>query len=216
MTSVHRSGTLRHPGRDTGEARNPVENNSTAPTPHLRSKARKLGFTIRQQRGSRAAGSPLFSVIDRETGQVIDTDILPVDLRARLWSIVRDRRRARENPGVVFELPEELCPSCGSQRLSFFRFCRTCGLDFEATIKPPPVRAPEVSWLPERGASDASPSSPLPRPLTSVRESRFSRLAGRIYDIGSAFRFASPFEIAGWAILGLLIGLVITIVATRS
>jgi hypothetical protein len=161
-------------------------------------------------------------VIDRETGQVIDTDIQPVNLRARLWSIARDRRRARENPDVVFELPEELCPSCGSQRLSFFRYCRTCGLDFEATVKPAPVRAPAVSWppevsrLPARGASNASPSLPPPRSLKSVRESRISRLAGRVYDIGAAFRFASPFEIAGWAILGLLIGLVITIVATRS
>jgi len=36
----------------------------------------------------------------------------------------------------------EFCPRCGTARAGAFRFCRSCGFDFEHDV-PPPAAAPE-------------------------------------------------------------------------
>jgi hypothetical protein len=103
----------------------------------IRSRARKQGLAIRTRRASRASGVRAFSVIDRETGQLICSDLRDLDeLKNRLWWIIRERRLKSGHPNEINEVPRELCPKCGTPRVGSFRFCRSCGLDFDATDDP--------------------------------------------------------------------------------
>ena len=102
---------------------------------HLRSQARKLGLKIQTRR---ATGSePVrYRVVDPATNAPIGADLLGLDdVQTRLWWIVREREReGAGEPPVVEET--ERCPVCGTPRMGFFRLCMTCGLDYEAQVKP--------------------------------------------------------------------------------
>lgn len=190
-----------------------VEDDSVGQLSHLRSQARKLGLAIRAQRTSRGNGLRLYSIVDRETGQAMYADVQLADLQTRLTWIVRDRRRALEHPGLEEVPPEERCPSCGTPRVSFFRFCKSCGLDYEATLKPAPAFRLEPP-----------PNDPTPEPITwsepelapiqrqaPPRVSVAARIAGWVFEVADGYRFGSLRLLAGGAILGLLIGTIIAL-----
>ena len=111
----------------------------------LRSQARKLGLTVRAQRATRGSDARAYSLIDLETGQPVSTDLQdPVDIRARLWWIVRERTqggRPTTNGAAGHRSATEHCRLCGTVRSDYFRFCRSCGLDLEADRDPTPLTA---------------------------------------------------------------------------
>jgi hypothetical protein len=124
---------------------------STRQMKRIRSRARIAGLTIRTRRVSRASSERAYSVIDGATGQKLGTDIPDLDeLTNQLWWIIRQRRRDSEQGGRTAEAPKESCPACEAVRVGNFRFCRSCGFDFEpasarpATVLPAPSRSIEV------------------------------------------------------------------------
>ena len=159
----------------------------------LRLAARRLGLAIRTERPSYASGSRAYRVIDRATGQAIRADVQDLSgVQTLLWWMVRSRRRALSSPFVVNELPEELCPGCGTCRVGFFRWCLSCRLDYDASPEPAPARAPRVS----------------------AREPMTARLAGLAADVRHGYRFAPVRPLAGAAILALLTATIVTLVLT--
>lgn len=75
-------------------------------------------------------------------------------------------------------MARESCPNCGTKRTGAFRFCRSCGFDFEASAaaSPPPVAAPP-SPVPSQPTStptattsvgDAAAGTQGPDPTTST------------------------------------------------
>ena len=136
-----------------------VDDDSTQPLNHLRSRARKLGLAIRKQRASRTSSEPLYRLLDRESGVVVRGDLPLVDVSTELLWIVRQRRRAVEQPGS--ELRAEYCPLCATRRIGYFRYCRTCGRDYEAGPwpEPPPDTRSDVLWLHDATAPGRSSQS---------------------------------------------------------
>ena len=190
-----------------------MEDDSVGQMSHLRSQARKLGLAIRVQRTSRGKGLRLYSIVDRETGQAVYADVQVADVQTRLTWIVRDRRRALEHPGLEEVPREERCPSCGTPRVSFFRFCKSCGLDYEATLKPAPAfRLEHPPNDPTTGPITWSePQLPPIQRQARARESVAARVAGWASEVADGYRFGSLRVLAGGAILGLLIGTIIAL-----
>ena len=127
---------------------------------HLRSQARKLGLKIQTRR---ATGSePVrYRVVDPATNAPIGADLLGLDdVQTRLWWIVREREReGAGEPPVVEET--ERCPVCGTPRMGFFRLCMTCGLDYEAQVKPSAALVQTSS----NGVGNGTHQATAPRPL---------------------------------------------------
>lgn len=133
----------------------------------LRPRARRMGIAIRKQRPTRASDPPLYRLLNRESGDLIRRDLALVDVPTELFWIIRDQRRALNDPSA--ELPEDDCPSCRSRRVGFFRFCTTCGFDYEAERIPAPRldTRTDVFWLQEPAAilgPAASPSEQVALP----------------------------------------------------
>jgi hypothetical protein len=190
-----------------------VGDDSVGQLSHLRSQAKKLGLAIRVQRTSRGSASRLYSVIDRETGQVTYADVQLADVQTRLMWIVRDRRLGLERPGPGDGPPEERCPSCGTRRVSFFRFCTACGLDYEATLKPTPAFLLEPRQHEPTGGRDTTLEPvvpPIQRPAPPG-ESVTARVAGWASDVANGYRFGWLRVLLGGAILGLLIGTIVAL-----
>jgi hypothetical protein len=100
----------------------------------LRAQARRLGVSIRTKRATRAAPTRAYNLIEQESGRVLGADLQSVDeVRERLWWVVRERREGLIDPAVDPDAHGPPCPSCGTPRLAFFRWCRHCGLDLETT-----------------------------------------------------------------------------------
>jgi hypothetical protein len=100
----------------------------------LRAQARRLGVSIRTKRASEPSTTRAYSLIERASGRVIGADLVGVDeVRERLWWIVRERREGLIDPAVAPDAHGQPCPSCGTPRLAFFRWCRNCGKDLEET-----------------------------------------------------------------------------------
>jgi len=98
----------------------------------LRAQARRLGVSIRTKRASGSAPTRAYNLVEQASGRVLGADLLGVDeVRERLWWIVRERREGLIDPAVAPDAHGAPCPSCGSPRLAFFRWCRHCGLDLE-------------------------------------------------------------------------------------
>jgi hypothetical protein len=116
---------------------------------HLRSQAKRLGLSIRTRRASRASGAPTYSLVDLKTGEVVAEGLLDrSDLTTRLWWIARERRRAASMVSAVPRVLETPCPVCGTLRIGMFRWCTSCGFDFEPIAHPgaaPPIAMPETA-----------------------------------------------------------------------
>lgn len=126
-----------------------------------------MGVSIRTQRGTRAAGERAYSVVDREGGRVLVSDVVGLAaLERRLWMIARDRRRP------TADVPTERCPGCGTPRVAFFRWCQTCGRDFEAGHLAVPLVDPgrrakiaTARTMPARHAASPVATFTLPTPV---------------------------------------------------
>ena len=97
-------------------------------------------------------------------------------LEHRLWLVARDRRLSME------PRPTRSCPTCDSPRVANFRWCQSCGTDFEpwrvaatpapatsrAPVQTPTASPPRTATL-ERPAAKVTPSAsvtaPSPRSL---------------------------------------------------
>jgi len=190
-----------------------VEDGSVDQMRRLRSEARKSGLAIRTQRATRTRVSRAYDVIDRETGSVLCADIRTlVDVKTELWWIVRRRKQALSSPHPVNEAPEELCPACGTPRIAFFRLCSSCGLDYEPTRAPAPEFAPRLRSI---GAGGVSSRSVTEAHLRQREVSPWGSIKGQLvafaYDVGHGYRFGPLRQLAGGAILGLLVGGALTI-----
>ncbi len=196
-----------------------MDNESVETLRHLRAQARRLGIAIRKERSSPPAG-PLYRLLDRESGDVIRRHVPLVDVSTELFWIVRERRRALAQPRA--EVHVQLCPSCQTPRLASFRYCRTCGLDYEPVRPPHLDTRSDVLWLQEPPATQwppgftqdlAAPSpnqTSLPAPDPFPVETATQQASSRRY------RFATPSEVAVGVFVGGLIGLIATIVGARS
>ncbi len=138
----------------------------------LRSQARKLGLTVRAQRATRGSDARAYSLIDLETGEPVSTGLQdPVDIRERLWWIVRERTQGSRptiNSTAGHRGETEQCRLCGTVRSDYFRFCRSCGLDLEADRDPTPLTAVRPVAAPvgdraRRMTTVAPSTSPAPR-----------------------------------------------------
>src|SRR3954469_19903045 len=98
----------------------------------LRRRASATGISVRTERANRTSEQRAYSLVDRTSGNVLHGGIATlIDLEAVLSRIAWDRRRAPADGPPRAEAPRS-CPSCGTSRVGQFRFCRTCGHDFEA------------------------------------------------------------------------------------
>jgi uncharacterized protein len=114
-----------------------VESASNADIKRLRKEAGRLGIAIRMQPVSRASPSRVYRLIERDTGRVIYKDAALHDIRTRLW-MMRYRQRAPIASVRAHEPTLNQCPSCGTMRIASFRWCPSCGFDYQAAIEPSP------------------------------------------------------------------------------
>lgn len=168
----------------------------------LRSQARRVGITIRTQRPRGGSKARAYSLIDRDSGMVIYSDIQALaDLQTRLWWIVRDRRFALAGGRPVTATTTESCPSCGTSRVGQFRWCRSCGLDYESTIHQPSANVFE--------RADVGMFPPPPRlTLLPPPRGRFGALRDAV---SPSYHFSSWRELGIAAVVGLLVGFLVTI-----
>ena len=102
-------------------------------------------------------------MVQRDGGRVIADGIVgPAALEHRLWLIARDRRLSIEPQ------PSRSCPQCGAARVANFRWCQSCGVDFEPwRAEPAPTPAPRPTPAPAPAASSARTAT-LERPATAM------------------------------------------------
>lgn len=193
-----------------------VESDSNNEMNHLRSQARRLGLSIRTRRASRASGVRTFALVDRETGHVIETNLEDLsDVQTHLGWIVRQRRMALP----LDDVPAEPCPACGTLRVAFFRWCLSCGLDYEANREPTLHMPRRPRWS---GPGGRLFGRPLPEPRaildrTPGRPSIVSRVVTRAYEVNDRFAFGLTRQLAGGAVVALVVGamVVLLVQATR-
>ena len=83
-------------------------------------------------------------------------------------------------------MASSFCPRCGTQRTGALRFCRSCGLDFDA---------------------DASPAAPAPTPGPTRREVRAAQAAE--YRSQTSWTFLGYVIVGIGMVVGAIIGLLI-------
>ena len=106
-----------------------------------------------------ASGERNYNLVELDGGKVLVADITGLtSLERRLWLIARERRQP---VGVI---RPELCAACGTPRVAFFRWCQTCGRDFESDRERPPE--PVVLRLP------TSAPTPVARARLRCRDRR--------------------------------------------
>ncbi len=139
-----------------------MEEGSKRELDRLRQRARRQGVAIRTQKASSAGAPSTYSLVDRETGAVLHSGIgdlagieallsgalvvaptgaladppsdIPIDASSDLPTPASGDPPA-DAPSVapvIWRAPDEICPSCGTPRVGHFRWCRSCGLDYEA------------------------------------------------------------------------------------
>jgi predicted RNA-binding Zn-ribbon protein involved in translation (DUF1610 family) len=129
----------------------------------LRRQAKKAGFSINSRPDPRDADARRYSLVDRATktivtGGIPDLDTLATELLSRI--------RERTDPGQVVvheDLSLGSCPDCGTRRIGAFRYCRSCGRDFEPLS--PSAQVPQVpAWRPAFSLNVETAASNDPRP----------------------------------------------------
>ena len=116
----------------------------------IRSRVRHLGLTIRSRAATRGSPQRVYSVLDRATGQVVCSGVADlVELKTRLWWILRQRRLGSDQGAAPDPAATLRCPSCGTPRDGFFRYCRSCGYDWEVghPSTPPVAASPGPTYL---------------------------------------------------------------------
>ena len=160
----------------------------------IRSGARKYGLTIKTGRLARGSDQRAYSVVDAATGETLSSNVPDLDeLRVQLWWVIRQRRRS-DQTGESGEAAREECPKCGTVRVGSFRFCRSCGMDFEpsrpseadvvaTSIVPPSVTIPSLDG--GTGASSAGAGASAQRPLLGRFQGPVSTAAAARLDAAS-------------------------------
>jgi hypothetical protein len=184
-----------------------VGGESNSDLKRLRTQARKLDIMIRAQRASGPSQPRAYRLIDRATGMEIQANVGLDELSTQLWWITRDRHRA-ENGAV--RTRSEACPSCGTARIGSFRWCTSCGHDYEASLKSSPDQR---AWVDARDLflQGQGHRNPIPRPEAAGRRTRFVERGVRIWR---TVRSVSWRELAIAAMVGVLIGVIVTVAAS--
>ena len=183
----------------------------------LRRRAGALGITIRTQRANRASDRRAYTLVDRTSGMVLHRDIdALIDVEAALARLVWDRQRARADGPPAPDAPPS-CPACGTLRVGQFRWCRSCGHDFEAmahiVARWPPFQLAE----PAADAISSQPveEPPLPAPVSDLAP-RARILPEPRHRPGLEFRIGSRDRLSSLPIrqleVGALIGLIVGVI----
>ncbi len=184
-----------------------VGGESNSDLKRLRTQARKLDITIRAQRASGPSQPRAYRLIDRATGREIQSNLGLDELSTRLWWITRDRHRAERGP---VQTHSEACPSCGTARIGSFRWCTSCGHDYEASLKSSPHQSMWVDahdlFLQGQGHGN-----PIPRPHAAGRR---TRVVERGFGIWRTVRSIPWRELAIAAMVGVVIGVIVTVAAS--
>src|SRR3954453_2970682 len=135
-----------------------------------------MGISIKTQRAKGTSRQRAYSLIERSTGRVLYHDIDGlIDLEAVLSRIVWDRQLARAD-GPPASATSRSCPSCGTPRIGQFRFCRSCGRDFEPTAHTvarwPPFELPVPEATSEAKTGTKEPIEPVPIRPTDLQIER--------------------------------------------
>ena len=93
-------------------------------------------------------------------------------------------------------MASSFCPSCGTPRTGNFRFCRKCGLDFDALAPEPRVAGPVVTAAP-------SAIAPPPTALASQKDARGQPASNQLAIAGGVAWIISAALIAYLALLQL-------------
>ena len=121
----------------------------------IRAAARTYGLTIRTGRATRGSAERVYRVLDAATGETLGSKVPDLDkLAVQLWWIIKQRREPERARGAA-EVVREACPNCGTVRVGSFRFCRSCGMDFE----PSRPSEPDVATPTEVAAPVAEPTN---------------------------------------------------------
>src|SRR4029077_13207879 len=130
----------------------------------LRVRAGRMGIAIKTQRAKGTSPQRAYSLIERTTGTVLYHDIDGlIDLEAVLSRIVWDRQLARAD-GPTPSVTTPSCPSCGTPRVGQFRWCRSCGRDFEPMAHIAPRWPPFQLQEPEEHAEPVHPTEEPKQP----------------------------------------------------
>jgi hypothetical protein len=89
------------------------------------------------------------------------------------------------------------CPTCGTRRVGAFRFCRSCGFDFDAF---PAIHAPVQPIVSQRAPGQvATPTPDRQDPAKSAARSRLGGLVNGVLVIGGAIGGAVGVSmLVGW------------------
>jgi hypothetical protein len=134
----------------------------------LRSRARRMGIAIRTARPHGSAKGQTFSLVDRKTGTILVADVDGlVELERRLALIGQERGLAQARLLPEIHAPAEFCWICSTRRVGRFRWCRSCGFDFELAVHGQPPRP--VFQLQAVPPAIVDPPTQVDRPATVVR-----------------------------------------------
>jgi len=93
-----------------------------------------------------------------EGGRVVAADAVGLaELEHRLWAITRDRRRSIDPDRST------TCQRCGAARVGNFRWCKSCGSDFESERPPTDQVKPAVPAMAEPVTSARRATAPEER-----------------------------------------------------
>ena len=100
---------------------------STADIKKLRRRARALGLSIRTRSAPKLQATRSYDLVEIASGSVLFGNLSGLeDIDEILNSVASDRPSGDEHDGA------ESCPVCDTPRVAFFRWCQSCGRDFEA------------------------------------------------------------------------------------
>jgi len=134
------------PTRPPGAPSRPIAATPPERLTLLRRQARQAGLAINSRSDPRAAGARRYTLVDGATKAVVAGGIRDLDtLATELWWRIRERADHRQDLAQE-DRSVESCAGCGTPRVGAFRYCRSCGRDFEEDAARPDVQAvPDVS-----------------------------------------------------------------------
>lgn len=105
----------------------------------------------------------MFTVVESDGGRVVAAEVVgTAGLEHRLWLIARDRRLSIE------PLPSRSCPTCEAPLIANFRWCQSCGTDFEPW-RVEPTSMPALTVRPAAAQSEGTTqTATLERPAETM------------------------------------------------